>query len=143
MPFDGLSNERQQYLLDKLDAVSDLLSSEQKWCKRILRTPDGGRCLLGALIDANARWLLYRPIVVAAREVTGKSYHRVESFNDDFITSFAEVQAVFARVRVTLIAGTARRSLFQDIIYALQRRAERSGTSRRWSHVAYWLTFPW
>jgi hypothetical protein len=143
MPFDGLANERQQYLLDRLDAVSDLLSSEQKWCKRRMRTADGGRCLLGALIDAKARWLLYRPVVVAAREVTGRHYSHVESFNDDSVTSFAEVQAVLERVRVTLIAGTARRSLSQRVIYVLQRRVERAPTGWRGPRVAPWLALPW
>lgn len=143
MPFDGLANERQQYLLNKLDAVSDLLSSEQQWCKRRLRTSDGGRCLLAALIDANAQWVLYRPIVLAAREVTGRTYHRVESFDDDLSTSFAEVQSVLAQVRVMLIAGGVRRSFSQRIMYVLQRRAERASTRSGWHRVANWFAFPW
>jgi hypothetical protein len=143
MPFDGLTNERQLYLLDKLAAVSDLFSSEQKWCKREMRTPDGGRCVVGALIDVDARWLLYRPIIAAAREVTGRAYHRVEAFNDDSATSFADVQAVLERVRVTLIAGTARSSLSQNIICFLQRRAERAATRWGCPRVMACLTFPW
>ena len=140
MPFDGLADDRQQYLLDKLDAVSGLLACEQKWCKRHMRTPDGGRCLLGALIDAKARWLFYRSAVIAAREVTGKHYHRVESFNDDFTTSFTEVQAVLERIRATLIAGTARQSPLQRITSIFQRRFERTHSNGRWSRVIPWLT---
>lgn len=122
MPFDGIPNERQQVLLDKLEAVSELLSSERKWCQRHLRLRDGSRCLLGALIDVKARWLLHRLLISAAREVTGTRYSRIESFNDEVTTNFALVQAVLDRVRVNIVAGTYPRSVAQDVAYFLHRR---------------------
>jgi len=127
MPFDGIHDERRQYLLDRLDAVAHLLACERLWCKRHLRQRDGSRCLLGALIDAKARWLLHRPLLGAVREITGATYLRVESFNDAADTDFTLVRLVLDHLRVTLISGAYRKSRFEGLVYFLhlhfQRRA--------------------
>lgn len=117
MPFDGIHDARRQYLSCKLDAVTHLLGSEHQWCKRHLRQRDGSRCLLGALIDAKARWFLYRPLLGAVREVTGVTYWRVESFNDAAETDFTLVRRVLDHLRVSLISGTYRKSRIEGLVY--------------------------
>ena len=93
MPFDGTLTPRQVHLLDKLDEVSEYLASENIWCKRRLHDPNGQRCLLGALKEAHADWHLYQPVISAARQVTGITYHRIETFNDAARTDFSTVRA--------------------------------------------------
>lgn len=125
MPFDGIHDARRQYLLDKLDAVANLLMSEHEWCKRHLRQRDGSRCLLGALIDAKARWLLFRPLLGAVQEVTGVTYWRVESFNDAAETDFALVRRVLDHLRVSLISGTYRKSRIEGLVYSWHQHFQR------------------
>jgi hypothetical protein len=124
MPFDGLHDGRQGYLLEKLDAVADLLSSEDGWCKHHLRHPTGARCLLGALIDARARLILYRPIKRAAHDVTGIRYSRIESFNDAPDTDFETVRAVLDRVRTDIVAGAIPHGCLDRIGCFLARRLD-------------------
>jgi hypothetical protein len=119
MPFDGTVDPRQSYLLVKLGEVSEYLSSEDKWCKRQLHGPGGQRCLLGALRDADASWLLYQPVIAAARDVTGIAYHRIDSFNDAATTDFITVRAVLDRARADIVLGTAPRGLRHQIAYYL------------------------
>ena len=115
MPFDGLHDPRPQYLLDKLEAVSSLLPSQDRWCKQALRDADGRRCLLGALIDARARTLLYYLVIEAAATEAGRSYERIETFNDDPTTNFETIQAVLDRVRAEIVAGRVSRGPLQRI----------------------------
>ena len=80
MPFDGQTYRRSESLA-KMDAVIDLLATEDRWCKGALKNLMGQRCLMGAMQEAHA--LVLKPYVLSAiRDVTGKNYHTVESFND-------------------------------------------------------------
>jgi len=108
MPFDGRDLEIHNPAVRKLDRAIDLLSNEDRWCKNSLRTAEGKRCLLAALIDARAR-RLSTSVLVAAKELTGKTYSRVESFNDDDATDHALVLAVLRRARedVSLTQATS------------------------------------
>jgi len=124
MPFDGLHDGQQGYLLEKLDAVADLLPSEDRWCKHHLRHPTGARCLLGALIDAHARSILYRSIKHAAHEITGVRYSRIESFNDAPDTDFETVRAVLDRARMNIVAGTVPHGHLDRVRCFLARRLE-------------------
>ncbi len=121
MPFDALPDRRQSYLLQKLAVVSDMLSTEQQWCKRRLRGPNGSRCLVAAVIDARARLVLYRPMLRAVRKVTGIRYRRLDHFNDEAATRFETVQEVLDRARLDIAIGDLPRGLG----YALRYRAAR------------------
>lgn len=121
MPFEALPDCRQAYLLQKLAAVSDMLNTEQKWCKNRLHGPNGSRCLVAALYDARARLVLYHPLLRAVREVTGIRYHRLNQFNDATGTRFDTVQAVLDRARLEIAIGV----LPHGFGYALQYKAAR------------------
>src|SRR5215469_10004211 len=54
MPFDGTGYEGRFEALDKMDKVIDLLAREDRWCKQQLRSYDGRRCILGAMMAADA-----------------------------------------------------------------------------------------
>jgi hypothetical protein len=103
MPFDGI-DQRRIGVLDKMDRVIELLSRERRWCKRHLRTADGRRCILGALADADAQ-SLQGQVLLAIGEVTGRSYRRIESFNDDPLTTHAQVMRVLLRARENIVNG--------------------------------------
>jgi len=124
MPFDGLHDGRRGYLLEKLDAVADLLPSEDRWCKHHLRHPTGTRCLLGAIIDAHARLVLYRSIKHAAHEVSGVRYSRIESFNDAPDTDFETIRAVLDRVRMDIVAGAIPHGCMDRMRCFLARRLD-------------------
>ena len=102
MPFDGRDIGTHNPAVRKLDRAIDLLRYEDRWCKNHLRTADGRRCLLGALTDARAR-SLSPSVLTAAKELTGKTYTRVESFNDDETTEHGLVLAVLHRAREDLL----------------------------------------
>lgn len=127
MPFDSLPNERQSYLLQKIAAVYELLDSEQKWCKYRLRSPDGSRCLLGALTDARARLVLHRPMLNAAYKVTGHRYYRIDGLNDDPLTKYSTVQEVLEQVRIDVMAGLLPRGWGYGLGYKISCILERSG----------------
>ncbi|HZB91024.1 MAG TPA: hypothetical protein VE397_06260 [Stellaceae bacterium] len=103
MPFDGIDRGRVD-VLDKMDRVISLLANEQRWCKRYIRTADGRRCILGALADAGAQ-SLKGPVLLAVCEVTGRDYQRIEAFNDDPLTTHAQVMRVLHRTRENIIKG--------------------------------------
>ena len=105
MPFDGTEFQRHDFMLEKLDGVIDLLRTENRWCKQRLRTADGKRCILGALMDVSADAILTHPILDAARELTGRSYRRIEGFNDDPRTDHRLVVTVLGRTRDNLLLG--------------------------------------
>ena len=76
MPFDG-AGPSGNLALQKLDSVAALLASESRWCKRQLMTPDGRRCLRGALRAVEAERLLEPVMLDAIRQVTGRSFWRI------------------------------------------------------------------
>ena len=125
MPFDALPDHRQRYLLQKLAIVSDMLSTEQKWCKNRLHGPDGSRCLVAALYDARARLVLYQPMLRAARKVTGTRYLRLNNFNDAAETRFDTVQAVLDRVRLDIVIGALPLGFGYALRYKVARILDR------------------
>lgn len=139
MPFDGFYDGRQGYLLRKLDAVADLLASENQWCKGRWRNSSGARCLVGALIDANAKLALYRPLLEAATGVTRTRYYRLESFNDAPDTNFKIVQAVLDQARIDIISG----DLPRGVAYALSYRLARARDDGRFTGAFYSWVCRW
>jgi hypothetical protein len=101
MPFDGAHFEA----LEKIYKVIDLLAREDRWCKRQLRTHDGRRCILGAMIDADATVVLREPILLAIKQVTGGDYGKVEVFNDSPSTSHGLVLRVLQQARDNVLSG--------------------------------------
>jgi hypothetical protein len=101
MPFDGAHYEA----LEKIDKVIELLAHEDRWCKRQLRTHDGRRCILGAMIDADATTVLREPILLAIKQVTGHDYRKVETFNDTPSTSHGLVLRVLHQARDNVMSG--------------------------------------
>jgi hypothetical protein len=84
--------------------VIDFLSVEERWCKGALRNLMGQRCLMGAMQEASA--LVLKPYILdAVRDVTGKSYHNIESFNDRRSTTHAQVLQVLQHARRNIEAG--------------------------------------
>lgn len=104
MPFDG-TDAFDNHPIAKLGAVERLLATEQQWCKGRLRDAHGRHCLVGAIEAVGARQVLQKPILQAAREVSGKRYWRIEFFNDDPRTTHADVLQVLRRARENMIAG--------------------------------------
>ena len=103
MPFDGQTYRRSESLA-KMDAVIDLLATEDRWCKGALKNLMGQRCLMGAMQEAHA--LILKPYVLAAiRDVTGKNYHTVESFNDRRTTTHSLVLEVLNQARRDIEVG--------------------------------------
>ncbi len=126
MPFDGVDFARHEKVLDRLDEVIGLLGSEDRWCQKALRTDDGRRCIVGAMVDAKAKKQLYGLVLASAREVTGVSYTSVERFNDDSATNHRLVVAVLDDVRHRVMLGgvpsevSSRASFLQRIMLALK-----------------------
>ncbi len=106
MPFDG-TGFSENPALQKLDAVLRLLATEDQWCKGVFRTPEGRHCLMGAIQAANARLLLKQPVLSAIGDVTGRSFWRIESFNDHRMTTHALVLRVLHRAREWILVGEA------------------------------------
>jgi len=106
MPFDGAGYSRDP-ALQKLDAVLALLNSEDHWCKGTLKTPDGRYCLRGAMQAAGAQALLEPFVLSAIREVTGRRFLRVETFNDRRTTSHEMVLMVLHCAGDQIVLGRA------------------------------------
>jgi hypothetical protein len=104
MPFDGI-DAFDNHPIAKLGAVERMLATEQQWCKGRLRDAHGRHCLVGAIEAVGGRQVLQKPILQAAREVSGKRYWRIEFFNDDPRTTHADVLQVLRRTRENMIAG--------------------------------------
>jgi hypothetical protein len=109
MPFDGADYESRIDALVRMDKVIDLLSREDRWCKQQLRSYDGRRCILGAMMAADATIALKEPILLAIKQVTGRDHLRIEMFNDHPLTSHPLVMRVLHRARENVLAGTADR----------------------------------
>jgi hypothetical protein len=107
MPLDG-SELFANPALAKLWEVECLLATEDQWCKGRLHDRKGRHCLVGAITEANARQELTRPIIRAIKEVSGKHYWRIESFNDDPSTKHQDVLRVLNRARLLIISDIAR-----------------------------------
>ena len=107
MPFDGV--ESPTFLaLAKLSAVRELIADQRRWCKGSLINAAGQMCILGALQRANAEDELKPLILVAAREITGRTFRSIERFNDHHKTTHATVLEVLDRTRDGLIGGRYR-----------------------------------
>ena len=106
MPLDGTElGTFENNALAKLREVERLLINEEQWCKGRLRDKDGRYCLAGAMQAVEARQSLGSIILRAVREVGGKRYWRIESFNDNPHTTHADVLRVLRRAREDIIAG--------------------------------------
>jgi hypothetical protein len=105
MPFDGSEYEVRNRALDQIDRVIALLATEDKWCKRMLESADGRRCILGAMRAADAMIALNAPILQAIEQVTGRRHHCVESFNDRETTTHPLVLRVLRQARENIRAG--------------------------------------
>ncbi len=109
MPFDGTGYEGRIEALDKMDKVIDLLASEDRWCKQQLRSYDGRRCILGAMMAADATIALKEPILLAIKQVTGRDYLRIEMFNDHPLTTHGLVVKVLNQARENVVQGVVTR----------------------------------
>jgi len=109
MPFDGNGYEGRIETLDKMDKVIDLLSGEDRWCKQQLRSYDGRRCILGAMMAADATIALKEPILLAIKQVTGRDYLRIEMFNDHPLTTHGLVIKVLDQARENIVSGVIER----------------------------------
>lgn len=106
MPFDGSEYEQPRNPLFKIEQVIDLLTTENRWCKNRLETDDGRRCIVGAMKAVDAAYVLYKPILGAIKDVTGQTYCRIETFNDDPHTTHERVLQVLYQARENLQTGT-------------------------------------
>ena len=109
MPFDGNGYEGRIEALDKMDKVIDLLAREDRWCKQQLRSYDGRRCILGAMMAADATTVLKEPILLAVKQVTGRDYLRIEMFNDHPLTTHTLVLKVLNQARENIVNGVVER----------------------------------
>jgi hypothetical protein len=105
MPFDGTGLEGRIEAVEKMDKVIDLLSREDRWCKQQLRSYDGRRCILGAMMAADATIALKEPILMAIKQVTGRDYLRIEMFNDHPLTTHGMVVKVLDQARQNVVSG--------------------------------------
>ncbi|HZB93132.1 MAG TPA: hypothetical protein VE397_16930 [Stellaceae bacterium] len=110
MPFDGTGYEGRIEALDKMDKVIDLLAREDRWCKQQLRSYDGRRCILGAMMAADATIALKEPILLAIKQVTGRDYLRIEMFNDHPLTTHGLVLRVLDQARDNIVNGVMTRA---------------------------------
>jgi hypothetical protein len=106
MPLDDTGFGRRIEALEKMDRVIDLLATEDRWCKQQLVSPDGRRCILGAVQAVDGVKLLAYPIQLAIRQVTGREFGRIERFNDDRSTTHALVVTVLRQARANIIDGS-------------------------------------
>jgi hypothetical protein len=111
MPFDGTGYEGRIEALDKVDKVIDLLAREDRWCKQQLRSYDGRRCILGAMMAADATIALKEPILLAIKQVTGRDYLRIEMFNDHPLTTHGLVIKVLHQARQNIVNDPGERQM--------------------------------
>lgn len=110
MPFDGTGLDERNRRLEQLGRIEKILGAEDRWCKGTLVSQDGRRCLLGAVIEANAETL--KPaILMAIRQVTGRRYSRIEKFNDAHGTTYADLRAVIERTRHDISYGPSMETM--------------------------------
>jgi hypothetical protein len=104
MPFDGIGSISEERLR-KIDAVSNLLASPDRWYKGALTSHDGRHCIRGAILAVGASGLLEPAVLQAINDVTGKRFRRIEAFNDHPDTEHGQVVAVLARTRESIVAA--------------------------------------
>ncbi|MGO8914558.1 MAG: hypothetical protein ACLQJR_01460 [Stellaceae bacterium] len=132
MPFDGTGYEGRIETLDKMDKVVDLLAREDRWCKQQLRSYDGRRCILGAMMAADATIVLKEPILLAIKQVTGRDYLRIEMFNDHPLTTHGLVLTVLHQARANIVSGVLERSPAPPPAMAVTRW---SGSLKPWTQL--------
>ena len=133
MPFDGIGYEGRIEALNKMDKVIHLLSDHKRWCKKQLQTHDGRRCILGAIMAADAV-SLEASIFAAITEVTGRDYGRIEMFNDHPLTTHARVLKVLHQARENIINDVAiprEARALGSVLEQLTRRVRASPRTRR------------
>ena len=128
MPFDGTGYEGSVEALEKMDKVIDFLSDQRHWCKKQLQTPDGRRCILGAMNAADATHVLKAPILRAIKQLTGRDYQRIETFNDHPLTTHALVVRVLHQ---------ARENVLDDLAGRLAARERSTASSVSFGPAAY------
>ena len=104
MPFDGINGFENHPIvkLGRGGAVArDRAAMVQGSATRRSWSPLPGRRNRGR----GGRQVLQKPILQAAREVSGKRYWRIEFFNDDPRTTHADVLEVLRHARENMIAG--------------------------------------
>jgi hypothetical protein len=79
MPLDGTRLNLSFEALEKMDKVQDLLAREDHWGTQLLPCHGGRYCILGAMLEVNAFALLRDPILLAIKQVAGRSL-RIEAF---------------------------------------------------------------
>src|SRR5580704_3413033 len=132
MPFDGIGYDGRIETLDKVDKVIDLLSREDRWCKQQLRSYDGRRCILGAMMAADATIALKEPILLAIKQVTGRDYLRIEMFNDHPLTTHGLVVKVLNQARDNVVNGVAER---QPVMASASADTWWRGSLKPWSQL--------
>lgn len=107
MPLDG-AEFFDDPALAKLARVECLLASENQWCKGAMRDRRGRHCLAGAIAAVGGCRELTKPILLAAREVSGRHFWRIQFFNDDLGTPHRDVLRVLERARTLILCDCAR-----------------------------------
>jgi hypothetical protein len=105
MPLDDVGFGDRIGPLDKIEQVIDLLAKEERWCKGQLVTQDGRRSIVGAVRAVDGDSVLVRPILLAIRQVTGRRFAGIESFNDDPETTHQLVLKALFQAREYIIDG--------------------------------------
>ena len=106
MPFDGAGFRNHLRILEKMDRTMDLLGDEGRWCTKHWRTPDGRYSIRGAIEAVDGARELKKPIALAIRQVTGRTFLHIEHFNDHALTTHALVKQVLQQARANMAAGT-------------------------------------
>jgi hypothetical protein len=106
MPFDGVDEfDIRSRALARLDRVQSILATEDRWCKRHFRTWNGRYCLVGALMAARAKTILYDVLLMSIWDITGVSFRNIMQFNDAPGTNHQLVLSVLSRARARILAG--------------------------------------
>jgi hypothetical protein len=132
MPFDGTGLAGRSQALSKIDEVIGLLASEERWCKQQLRSYDGRRCLLGAMMAADAAVVLKEPILLGIKQITGRDHLRIEMFNDHPLTTHGLVLRVLNQARDNLVAGVLEGPSLPGPVSA---RGRWTGSSKPWERL--------
>ncbi|HKW52940.1 MAG TPA: hypothetical protein VJO12_04550 [Stellaceae bacterium] len=107
MPFDGAGFQDRLQTLSKMDKTIDLLGDEARWCTKHWRTRDGRYCIRSAMAAVHGASELKKPVALAIRQVTGRTFLHIEHFNDHALTSHALVMRVLRQARANIAAGAA------------------------------------
>jgi hypothetical protein len=105
MPFDGAGFCDRFQTLSKMDKTIDLLGDEARWCTKHWRTHDGRHCIRAAIAAVDGARELERPVALAIRQVTCRTFLHIEHFNDHALTTHALVMQVLRQARVNIATG--------------------------------------